>query len=264
MDHKLMAPFDSASMPAALPKRLRKDAIVEALLEIRFKGTDVPEVTIGRLVADITSSMQVGAKVERLPLADLPAQIRRADPNLAYQPILQLWSENRTRVAKIGEQVLSWHALQPYPGWNAFKSELGRVIEGLAKAVANPDVTRLGFRYINALRGSDHGINALQDLNLAVAVGGATLVVPLNINYRQMIGDHHVLTRVATPEFVEAGPVPIGGFAVMIDIDVSTEGAKGLPTVDNALTWTETAHDAIKAEFFRLLKPETLENLREE
>jgi uncharacterized protein (TIGR04255 family) len=254
-----MAQFDSRSMPG-LPERLRIDGIIEAIFEARFKTTDVPEVTVGNLAAGISSSLGRGAQFERLPIADLPGPMRRGDPNLAHQPILQAWLANRARAVKIGEQVLSWHALKPYPGWNTFRSELMRAVEALARSVPNIEITRLGFRYVNAL-GSEHGVHSVQDLNLTVCVDGRALAPPLNINYRQTIGDQQMVTRIATPEFVQGGP---GGFTVLIDIDLGSEAATRPLVVNDAMNWADRAHDALKAEFFRLLKLETLENLRED
>src|SRR5208337_1499487 len=77
------------------------EAFAEALLELRFISNDVPEVLLGHLA----SNLPHGMVTERLPLADFPAPIRRGDPNLAHQPILQLASNDRRRLARIGEQV---------------------------------------------------------------------------------------------------------------------------------------------------------------
>jgi hypothetical protein len=98
-----------------LPTKLKVDGLKEALFEIRFRSNLTPEVFTGQLAGKLGG-------IERLPFADIPFPIRRSDPNLAHQAILQARSDRR--LAKIGEQVFSWHVFPPYPGWQIFKGEV--------------------------------------------------------------------------------------------------------------------------------------------
>jgi hypothetical protein len=72
-----------------LPTKLKHDAIVEAAFEARIDAdpASVPEILFGRL-AD-TAEWR-GFTQRRLPTADIPAALRRADPNLRYQPAIDL------------------------------------------------------------------------------------------------------------------------------------------------------------------------------
>jgi uncharacterized protein (TIGR04255 family) len=99
---------------AELPDKLKDDAIVEALVELRFETADIPELTIGRL-AD--HSLWADFSRSRTPIADLPAALRQSDVNLKYQATLELKELNGLRLVKIGTNVVSLHNISRYIGW---------------------------------------------------------------------------------------------------------------------------------------------------
>ena len=70
-----------------IPQKLKHDAIVEALVEIRFDASTIPEVLLGRL-AD--HEPWKGFDQRRLPAYEIPAPIRQADANLRYNPWFEL------------------------------------------------------------------------------------------------------------------------------------------------------------------------------
>lgn len=242
-----------------VPHRLKKDGIVEALFEVRFTSSTIPEIYIGQLVAGISTIMP-GLAIERLPVADLPFPMRRGDPNLAFQPTLQLKNEPTTRIARIGEMVVSWHALAPYPGWEVFAPEIRQVFDLVAKSVDQISISRVGFRYLNLLKPADHHIQGLTDLTLDVLIGGEALDIPLNVAYQRDLEGQRMTVRIATPEFVQT---PVTDFSLLLDIDMNTDGKK-CPSPDAVIEWVEVAHKLLKQEFFTLLKPEILHSLVED
>ena len=131
-----------------LPKKLKQDDIVEALLEIRFEHQIVAEVVVGKLAAADAWS---GYQALRLPVAELPVGVREADPNLRYQPIMQLQRPTPGEIIKVGPRVLSMHVLSPYPGWDVFQDRLSTMVAQLFQAVPTPYISRLGLKYVNAM-----------------------------------------------------------------------------------------------------------------
>jgi uncharacterized protein (TIGR04255 family) len=93
-----------------IPAKLKDDAIVEAVLEVRFDMTTIPEVLLGRL-ADCPSWK--GFEQGRMPTYEIPAFLRQADPNLRYQPVFELHNAEKNRTVRIGDHVLSYHRLAP-------------------------------------------------------------------------------------------------------------------------------------------------------
>jgi uncharacterized protein (TIGR04255 family) len=203
------------------PRKLVKDAIAEALCEIRFEckesGT-LPETVVSKLVEfEPWRSFQH----VRLPLSDFPVSVRTQDPNLKYLPVIELREKSGPRVAKIGVNVLSFHHLPPYPGWNAFKPEIDIAIDHLFKSLPELRATRMGLRYINVFTKEDHGVSSVSDLKYSITVSGRALHEPQLLHYQIKRSDAHVVqVRIATPEFVTSS----GGQKVdaLVDLDVFT------------------------------------------
>lgn len=242
-----------------IPVKLKHDAIVEALLEIRFDTTTIPEVLFGKL-ADYAPWK--GFEQRQMPAYAIPAPIRQVDPNLQFQPIFELLGSDGHLAVRIGPRVLSYHRMPPYVGWQRFQPELGEAIDGLFKKADNLAIRRLGFRYVNALRPDLHGIRSISDLDLTVEIESEKLSGNVNVNFTTKISDDTQCTvRVATSEFVQGVLPP--NTSVVADVDVFTK--EGFNTKDEmeVKRWVELAHTNEKEHFFRLLKDETIEALKE-
>ena len=239
-----------------IPKRLRSDGIREALAEVRFKSAAPPELTLAKLLAAAMSFSQ-GGKLERLPLADFPAPIRRADPSLMHQPLMQVKLANG-RLIRLGEDVVSYHALQPYPGWETFKPEIDQAVSLAFDKSSAVELASLGIRYLN-LVGPSQEISSIDDLNLEISAAGKTLKGPINLNYLVNAPAMTATIRLATPEFVQ-GPL-VKDFSLMIDIEIRSLDNSAPQTKESVIAWIEGAHDFLKQQFFGLLKSEVLQKL---
>ena len=93
-----------------LPKRLTNDAILEALLEVRFETRHLGEVLVGRLAS---LPQFEGYSVTRLPIGSIPVEAREADEGLRFQPTLQLSSPSPSELVKLGPHVVSLHVTAP-------------------------------------------------------------------------------------------------------------------------------------------------------
>ena len=244
------------------PKKLKKDAIAEALCEIRFEceeSESFPEVVLGRL-AEFGQWREFNKT--RLAAADIPESIRVQDPSLKTQPVMELAARDHGRMAKIGLNLLSYHRLQPYPGWGVFKPEIDHVVDFLFGAFQSFQATRVGFRYINFLTEEDHGVRTPQDLNFSVNVADETLCTPQNLNYRVEPSEaHSAIVRIASPDFVSS---PLKQqIKVFVDVDVFTRSGTAIDSAAAVKDWIEAAHTVEKLEFFRLFTPEMLDRLVE-
>jgi uncharacterized protein (TIGR04255 family) len=232
-----------------LPERINPDAILEALVELRFDHTELPELVLGRL---LDAQLWAGYEQVRLPTADIPQPIREMDVNLRYQPLVELRKGDGTRVAKIGGHVMSYHVVGPYPGWSVFKDEIEIAVREAIAKLKSPQLSRIGFRYINILRPDEHHVHGLVDTNVTLKVGNEVLTESVAVNYVRMIDPNHTITvRVATPDLVAGNVRP--GFSILCDIDIATKAADSITNDIDALTWIEQAHTLEKAEFFAIL-----------
>jgi uncharacterized protein (TIGR04255 family) len=244
---------------ARIPRKLKRDPIVEALFELRFTSSEISEIVVGKLAS---WEQWKGFTAQRLPLADMPVTVRENDPNLAHQPVLQLQRSDGGRVVKIGPRVFSYHALQPYPGWAVFEPELTSCTEHLFGSLSDVSATRLGFRYLNVLTKDDHLIENLQDLNFDIRLADQALTCPLNLNYqRNWTPKHNSIVRIASKEFVQN---PAAGLTALVDVDVFTpEQFKSMDATE-AQGWLGEAHKILKEEFFNLLPGAIIDKLDEE
>ncbi len=159
-----------------IPRKLKKDAIIEALCEVHFQtdATELGEIILGRL-SDCREWRSFSK--HRLPVADIPASVRESDPHLKFQPVLEL--RDNGNILKIGNNVISYHILGQYRGWQNFKQCLEQLYACLFTQLKNPIVLKICFRYVNALTSADHLITNIQELNCSISLSGNRLDTPL-------------------------------------------------------------------------------------
>ena len=243
----------------ALPKKLKQDAILEALVELRFDSKTITELFLGRVLEQAHWKTFVP---QHLPAYEIPPQLRSITPNMRFVPIMQLSGEENKAALRIGSAVISYHRLAPYTGWEKFKSELSTVVETLFKSADNLNITRIGLRYMNALRPSIHFVNSLADLDLKIVVAEGEITKAANLNFTTKVGDQMSSTvRVATKEFIQ-GVIP-EDTSIYVDVDVFTDD--GFHTSDQKAVneWIELAHTKEKDEFFHLFRLDTISDMRE-
>lgn len=240
-----------------IPEKLKADAIVEALLEIRFEHSDDVEKVLASLVS---SKVWVEHRTQSLPQASIPAVIREADVNLRYEPTIQLVSADGLEIVKIGYRVVSLHLLAPYPGWTKFEPKLAKMIAELFKACSALNIERLGLRYVNALTPA-HGFENFWQMTLDLSVRGEHPSDQIITGYSlQVGGNKKVQMKVASPEFIEGKTVD--GAVAYIDVDVQSVERLGDTDERSVLDWIVEAHKAEKKAFFALWPDEKIERMR--
>lgn len=241
-----------------IPNRLEKDAIAEAVCELRFEcdqSSQIPEVVVGQLAAQWQ-----GYTGHRLPTADIPPALRQVDPNLKFQPSLELRLAGKSRQVKVGPHVLSYHALAPYPGWAEFQNEINTTIDNLFRAIGAVQIVRLGLRYTNLLDKKNHDIGKLTDLDFCIQVEGRPLAAPFNLNYQKSHGPMHAaLIRISSPEFVIG---PTQSFSALVDVDVGTPPSFSVAEPNAVKKWFDGAHRYEKQEFFSLIPSKLIDKLK--
>ena len=123
-------------------------------------------------------------------------------------------------------------------------------------------MSRLGLRYINALKSDKHGIKGIGDLAIGVSVNMQPLSDHLNLNFKTGVGsDFETITRVASIDLAE-GTIPENS-TVIVDIDVYTRSSFRTADVNDVQKWIVEAHTCEKVAFFDVLGEENTERLRE-
>jgi len=251
----------SSPKNANLPAKLTHDAILEAVLDIRFEHDPkrVSEIFFGKLA--LKQEWQSFEHI-RSPVADLPESIRRTHADFRYQSSIQLISPDGRIAVQVGPQVFVYSRRGHYPGWDeAFWPELMSSIDHLFQVVPKLSISRLGLRYINALRSDVHGIKGINDLDLNLMVAGEEVNDHLNINYTTVMGEHYeTMTRVTSVDLAQ-GQIP-ENTTVIVDIDVYTTPGFEAHSAEAVKLWATEAHMREKQSFFSILGTAAIERLR--
>jgi uncharacterized protein (TIGR04255 family) len=242
-----------------LPTKLKRDAIAEALFEIRFSHDSLSEAVCGRLLnADVWKTF----RQVRLPLGEVPHQIRENDHALKYQPIFELCDETKTEnKVRIGPNVLSFHVVGTYPGWEVFRKELHKMIHALLEHSNSIRVERLCLRYLNALNKQHHHISNIHELNIKLEVALQSPGEEIFLAYNRAKSDLMAVIRIATKSFV-GGPLLTDANS-FVDVEVFGNNNDNFQSCENVKDWTESAHIFEKECFFELLPAAVIEQLRD-
>ncbi len=118
--------------------------IIESVVEIRFKSNLHRDAVFGILYNAFKSEYP---NVEKLPILQVPDQLREIDPNFKFKPYFSIYNENLS--IQIGPDVLIISSPIPYRGWDEYSSIIIRTFKSIYTLDIGLEVTRLGVRYIN-------------------------------------------------------------------------------------------------------------------
>jgi uncharacterized protein (TIGR04255 family) len=255
-------PNQAMANEVQLPRKLKNDAIVEALLEIRFESSDLSPTIVGKL-SDLSFCMDLEAG-SRLPPSDIPETIREQDPNLRFQAHVERRDSNNTKAIRIGPRVVSVHYYAPYPGWDEIEGQLKSLLTELFSKLSDLKILRLGLRYINIMQSSLHHIRNPSELTLSASIAGTPLNA-MNLAYPAHGDENHVaIVKVASSQFVQSALALPNDMAAAIDIDVFTPNTLVDHSLEFCAEWLDNAHAIEKQSFFGLIPQPILEKLIEE
>ncbi len=243
-----------------LPKRLRKEPLLDALFECRFI-TNFPLSSI--LPGILFSEFDDEKKLERLPQYEIPEAIRKSDPNLQYIPLIRIRLQNYSLL--IGDQNIAVACNLPYKGWNDFKLAIIKVIGVLEKSKLIDKVIRYSIKYVDLIRSSDP-IDQVNLANLSLRIGSHNLTKE----------PYQVRMDISVNGFVNIIQIIAGVKLEMLDksvhhgvvIDIDTIKDTGNITVEQLKHGLEDAlediHRVSKETFFDCLTEQTIQRLEPE
>ncbi len=241
------------------PKALRKDPIIEATFEVRFKPavSGLGDLFPGALYPRLKDHYE---RVEALPAGEIPKAVRDRMPNSAYQGTKRLVGDGTA--LNIADQSIAVLVSKPYWGWERFRPLIFQVISTVNETGFVGEAERISFRYQNLLTTKENP-NDFSGLQLQISVadyqlrdGGLRLRAEIEhagcVSIIQVVGSAEAVTLVEGKKKATTG--------MLLDID--TIKFAPLPNF-----WTrfqeivENVHIAEKEVFFSLLKGETIEQM---
>jgi uncharacterized protein (TIGR04255 family) len=129
-----------------LPTNLGKCPIIEAFIEIHFKSEMVADAVFGLVYGALKVDFPT---VTKLPIAQIPDEIRKANVELRRKPCYQLRGADSRFLIQVGPDVLTINNIDNYLGWKDFQKFYKNVWEKITKVNVITEIERVGVHYIN-------------------------------------------------------------------------------------------------------------------
>jgi len=242
----------------SVPKRLRKEPLLEAVWEIRF--TSDRESVAELLPGLIYKALEIEfSKIERLPAANLPSAIVLQDEKLRYVPTVRL--EGNPYSIQIGERVISLSCRRPYTGWVNFEPKIMELAGILKETSLITRPERFSLKYIDIINLS--GSPSLSPLRVVMKLGAHELIsnpVQLRTELRED-GFIHIIQILSSAQAVLSTGERFEGLLIDIDTICQREPDEFWSDFQPLLN---RAHLLNKILFFHLLTDETIRQLEPE
>ncbi|GGE53001.1 hypothetical protein GCM10011533_01780 [Streptosporangium jomthongense] len=244
-----------------LPSKLGKEPLVDVVFEMRFLPSTMASVVLpGMFMKQL--GLKGGEKaIERLPLYDMPAEVRRREHGMRYQPLLRIHWDNYVLI--ISDHSVGVACKIPYRGWSEFRQKIMDVVAVIKESEVAVSVERIALKYVDLIPGSSVG-EQLNRLNVSVEIGKHKLKNE-SFNLRMEIPGDHALHVVAigAPAGVRARDSSSERKGAIVDVDsLSPVRFENWERLSESLPdMLDNLHAENKAMFFECLKSETIEYL---
>lgn len=245
-----------------IPKRLKKEPLIETIWQLQFDSPNAGEVLPGLLFTNLQKQYP-NLQIERLPAAEIPSVIGQIDPNLRFAAKVRIRDTKSPLVWQVGDRVLTVNCGKPYIGWDNFFKNIDFVIKLIEESRLITGPMNHSLRYIDLIT-LDKAPD-LSSIQLEVKIGSYSVKnLPLQIrveipreNDRKIT---HIL-QVFAPAQVHIHNVAENG--TLIDIETTV--------VEQPTKWEDlrsdlaVLHNEAKQFFFEhILSKETIEKLEPE
>lgn len=243
-----------------LPTKLGQEPLIDVLFEVRFNASvSAADVLPGVLYSQLGGER----KIVRLPVSDIPKGARRADPGLAFAPLIKI--EWDSFDISIGDNSLVVSCRMPYPGWKEFKTAILTVCHHLGSTGIVDAVSRYSLKYSDLIPSQDIREQYI-NTRLKISIGEKEFSEQGFALRLSMLKDDIVhlvdLTTGATLNVRDKGQM--AGLFISVD-SIIQSGDKAFEAWSDTLsTGLDTLHLSNKEVFFDCLTDEAINNLEPE
>lgn len=240
-----------------LPEILEREPLIDALFEVRLRDIS--------LVADILPGIlfqEYGqqTKIVRLPVAELPKDMRASDPNLQYAPVVRI--ELEKYLVSVGDRSVLINCKLPYPKWKNFKQAILDIVARIAKLGVAGSVERYSLKYVNLIQAPTLA-EQVSKINMSIRLGDVEVIndhANIQVHHREN-GIIHILSAIVGAQGNLAEGQSI--FGTIVDIDSIREfDPVDFDTFEKNLeAGLQDLRQANKQKFFACLTPEAIEEM---
>lgn len=233
-----------------LPHKIEICPIVDTVVEIRFSSTIFSNAVFGMVYSEFQKDYP---RVEKLPILQLPDQLREIDPNLKFKPHYRI-SDGKYTI-QIGPDVFTIGSPIPYVGWPEFSEQIYSLYLRLFKLNIISNVLRLGVRYVNFFED-----DIFSKIKLSLSIDNnehksKNTLIRTEIDKNGFTNTIHIANDVTRA----VGSKVFKGSIIDIDTSRNYIDARFLTDFKNEV---ESAHSTEKELFFSLLKDDFLKFLK--
>ena len=228
-----------------IPRRLRKNPIIDAVAEVRFSSNIPNDAIIGLIYSKLEGTF---GKPEDLPILQIPAPLREKDPNLRYQPCYKFTKSGNVLLVGPHTVALSTY---PYFDWAGASPLLNQILSKLQSVALFERIERIGLRYVNFFENLnilDHSTLTLEIQKLSIAKESITLRMETDS------GDFKVITQVANRAKAQVSGESKNGSILDLDIVKDNISSTGDAVPDWMMHLFKEANKIADSHFFNLLK----------
>ena len=239
-----------------VPKRLKKEPLIEAIWQVLFESPNAGEALPGLLYSRLRQDYP-SVQLHRLPTAEIPAAVAENDPNLRFAVKVRLEPPEAPYVWQVGDRVATLNCRKPYVGWQQFKTAILDLVQIMEQSDLVPRPERHSLRYIDFLTlDKPPDLSALQ---IEMRLGTRPVIkLPLNVRLELPDGDFHHVVQIVTPAEVRLRTESRDGSVV----DLETYLTKAPESWEQVREQLEALHDQSKKLFFtQLLTPDAIQAL---
>jgi len=233
-----------------LPIKISPCPLIEASIEIRFDSRIPSDAVFGVLYSRFQEEFPT---LEKLPILQLPEEIRIKDPNLQFQPYYKLINDNI--VLQIGPKVITIGCINEYIGWSNFSRIVKNNLKKTKDSKIIARVTRFGLRYINYF-----DLDIMDKINMQLTADKLSLK-KVFIKTSVMNKKFANTLQIANNASMKRKGVTVRGSIIDIDFSISNPKYDILPNLAEII---EDAHTEEKKLFYSLLKEDFIAQLNPE
>ena len=219
--------------------------IIDAGLEMSVSYHVPSDVIVGNLF-NFLHQKDENVGLQKLPVSNIPDEIRRMDPNLKDKPTHQL--SCKYGFVQIGEKVLCVGGMMPYLSWAKFDGFINEVIAFLSRETLVQEVGLVRLRYLNFFKE-----NIFKIINLSITMEGVEALCEGSTIFRTEIpcgdGVSGVL-QITNGVHVQNASLGLDDDGSLIDIQTISK----LSSMVNLSTIISQLHQEVEKLFFKLTK----------
>ena len=241
---------------AKLPQTLAREPLVDAVFEVRMNGAPpLADILPGFLLHEFGK----GAKVVRLPAADLPFPMRKEDPNLQFTPIQRVEVEGFSIL--VGDRNIIVSCKLPYPKWPNFKPTILDIMSRVAKTGLPGSIERYSVKYVNLIQAPTFQ-EQIKKIAMEIKLGDLEVSSEhVTLQVHRLEDDVVHILSIATGANGQIDGNAVSG--VLVDIDsIRNVDVPDIQTfADGLADGLEALRQSNKMKFFSCLTAETIQEM---